>query len=128
MPRVLRFAVPAGTVIALGVLGAFLFAQSRGVSLDHARTLTTLVLVFVSLAVIVVLEWPLSGFRLAVVAAMWGALAVVFAWPFARDFFALVVPTLAELAVALAISAAAVAVIAFLTVGVRRDARGGECP
>jgi len=124
VPRVLRFAVPAGAVIGATVVASFLMARAGGMSLEHARTLTTLVLVLVSLAVIVILEWPLAGYRLAVVAAMTGALVVVFAWPFARDFFALVVPTVGELVAALGVSAAAAVAIALLTRDARRSARG----
>ena len=124
VPRVLRFAVPAGAVIGATVVASFLMARAGGMSLEHARTLTTLVLVLVSLAVIVILEWPLAGYRLAVVAAMAGALVVVFAWPFARDFFALVVPTVGELVAALGVSAAAAVAIALLTRDARRSARG----
>jgi cation-transporting ATPase E len=121
---VLRFAVPAGVVIGATVLATFLVARAGGMSLEHARTLTTLVLIVVSLAVIVILEWPLAGYRLAVVAAMAGGLVIVFAWPFARDFFALVVPTAGELVAALGVSAAAAVAIALLTRDARRSARG----
>ena len=122
--RVLRFAVPAGVVIGATVLATFLVARAGGMSLEHARTLTTLVLIVVSLAVIVILEWPLAGYRLAVVAAMAGGLVIVFAWPFARGFFALVVPTAGELVAALGVSAAAAVAIALLTRDARRSARG----
>jgi len=119
VPRVLKFAVPSGAVLALAVLGAFLVARGTGVPIAQVRILTTLVLVMVSLAVIVILEWPLSGWRTGVVAAMVALASLAFVLPIGRDFFALAVPTWGELGAAAGISAVAIALIAALT----RDAR-----
>jgi len=120
VPRVLKFAVPSGIVLAVAVLGAFLVARGTGVPIAEVRILTTLVLVMVSLAVIVILEWPLSGWRTAVVAAMVALASLAFVLPIGRDFFALEVPTWGELGAAAGISAVAIALIALLTRPARR--------
>lgn len=115
VPRVLKFAVPSGVVLAVAVLGVFMAAQGTGMPIGEVRILTTLVLVMVSLAVIVILEWPLSGWRTGVVAAMAGLASLAFVLPIGRDFFALAVPTWGELGAAAGVSAVAIALIAVLT-------------
>lgn len=122
VPRVLRFAIPSGIVIAVAVIGAFMVARGTGMPIGEVRIMTTLVLVIVSLAIIVVLEWPLSGWRTGVVGAMATLASLAFLLPIARDFFALAVPTWGELGAALGVSAVAVALIAALTVRARRAA------
>jgi len=128
VPRVLRFAIPAGTVTAAASLGTFVAARSLGTSLEEARTLSTLVLVAVGLGVIVVLEWPLKGWRLAVVGGMALAMTLVFVLPQAREFFLLVEPSRAEVAGALVLSVLVTAVIAVLTALGRRIVRDGDRP
>ncbi len=124
VPRVLRFAIPAGSVIAVAVLGTFLTARSLMPAMADARTITTLVLILVGLGVIVILEWPLAGWRLAVVASMAGAMAVVFSLPITRDFFALTALTPTEVGLRCrSVACAATAVTALLTTSVRRLVR-----
>jgi cation-transporting ATPase E len=118
--RTLRFAVPDGAVIAAAVIGTNLMADHIGISTAHAQTLSTLVLTLAGLGVITILEWPLSGWRTAVVCAMAAGLAFAFAIPFVRDFFALVVPAPTEIAGALGIAALATGVIAVITARARR--------
>ncbi|MCE5190626.1 MAG: HAD-IC family P-type ATPase [Actinomycetia bacterium] len=120
--RVLRFAVPAGVVIAVAVIGVFVGARQMGMTVAEARIATTLVLVMLSLAVIAILEWPLSRWRLAVVGAMTLLGGLAFVVPAARDFFALALPSWSELAVAVAVSAVSAAIIALLTTRSRRAA------
>ncbi len=74
--------------------------------------MSTVLLVIVGLGGVCVLEWPLSGWRLAVVAATGAALALVFAIPFAREFFALVPISAQALPPLAAVSALTVAAIA----------------
>ncbi|MBN2839475.1 MAG: HAD-IC family P-type ATPase, partial [Coriobacteriia bacterium] len=118
--RALRFAVPAGVVIAAVVLGTTIVADSIGLSMAHVQTLATLVLTLTGLGVIAILEWPLSGWRTAVVSVMAAGLALALAIPFVREFFALVLLTAAELATALAVAALATGTIAVITARVRR--------
>ena len=107
--RVLRFAFPAGAFTATAIIVAFAGALLRDMPMEQARTVSTLVLVIASLGGICVLEWPLGGWRLGVVAAMAVGMGLAFAVPFARDFFALVPLPPAAVAPALAISSLAVA-------------------
>ncbi|MHB8741052.1 MAG: HAD-IC family P-type ATPase, partial [Coriobacteriia bacterium] len=118
--RTLRFAVPAGAVIAATIVGMNLVAGSIGIVPAHAQTLSTLVLTLVGLGVITILEWPLSGWRTVVVSAMAAGLGLAFAVPFVRDFFALSVPSPAEVAVTFGISALVTGAIATITTRIRR--------
>lgn len=122
--RVLGFALPAGAVIAVVVIGAYSIIKASGVPLDHARTMTTLLLLLMSLAVLAVLEWPLRGERTAIVAAMAAGGALAFAVPIARDFFALSVLSVAEAGSVVAASAAGAAAIAAVTAAARRTRAG----
>ncbi|NCD20596.1 MAG: HAD family hydrolase, partial [Actinobacteria bacterium] len=119
--RVLRFSIPAGLVVGAAVLGTHVVATGAGLAVAEARVLTTLVLLMAGLGLVAVLEWPLRGWRLAVVVGMALGGALAFAVPPVRDFFALGVPSLAEFAGVVAVSGAAVAAVAGLTVDVRRE-------
>lgn len=119
--RVLRFAVPAGAVMTVAILGTQQVALATGTDLAGARVLNTVVLLLTGLGVVTVLEWPLTGWRAAVVAAMLLSGALAFVIPPVRDFFALAVPTLPGLGAAVAVSVVAIAVIA---VAARRSRLG----
>lgn len=126
--RVLRFAVPAGVVMTTAVLGTVAAAGAAGLALAETRVLTTIVLLLVGLGVLAVLEWPLTGWRAAVVAAMALAGALAFVIPPVRDFFALAPPTPVWLAGTVGLSAVAVVAVAALTRGVRRDRVSPSAP
>lgn len=126
--RVLRFAVPAGVVMTTAVLGTVAAAGAAGLALAETRVLTTIVLLLVGLGVLAVLEWPLTGWRAAVVAAMALAGALAFVIPPVRDFFALAPPAPAWLAGTVGLSTVAVAAVAALTRGVRRDRVSPSAP
>jgi P-type E1-E2 ATPase len=127
-----RFAVPAGTAAGLGVLASFVFATNVArVPLPEARTIATTVLVLVGLYLLLALE-ATSPQRAAAVGGlagtMLGLFVLVLALPFARHFFALVVPGVGGLFVVLLGAALAIAGL-WLTddrfvPGVWRDARG----
>jgi cation-transporting ATPase E len=92
LQRVLRFAVPTGIVTATG---AYLGYQATRV-LDHgtdvaqARTTATLIVLIVSLWTLLVLARPLSGWKLALVAAMAAGVALIVAIPLlGHDIFLL---------------------------------------
>lgn len=125
--RVLRFALPAGSVVAVTVLGTHAAALAAGASLADARSLNTLVLLLTSLGVLAVLEWPLRDWRGGMVGAMGAAGLVAFTFTPVREFFALAVPPLGWLVSAVPVSAVAVLVIATLTAPVRRE-RGPVSP
>lgn len=92
IPRVIRFVVPVGTIIALSTLAAFIMANnSKGSTLEEAMSVATLVLVSISLWLVVILSRPLTKLRIAFILCMAGVLGIVYGTPFLRFFFALVV-------------------------------------
>ena len=93
VPRVLRFAVPAGTLAAIVTLSAYAIAHANdAVSLDQARTVATLTLVSTKLCILTRLARPFTAWRKALVLAMIGLFAAVLLLPAARNFFALELP------------------------------------
>jgi cation-transporting P-type ATPase E len=98
VPRVLRFAVPAGVVAAAATFGAYAIArQLDTVTVDQARTAATIALLAVGLWILNVLARPITPLR----ALLFGALVLAFAGILAiaglRDFFALDLPEAAAL-------------------------------
>ena len=93
VPRVLRFAIPAGTWAAIATFSAYALARLEpDVSLTEARTTATLALVTVGLALLIRLSQPLTRGRRWLVAAMIaGVLATLLVAPLS-EFFALNVP------------------------------------
>ena len=81
--RVLRFAIPTGLVI--GVAAYIGYRATRlldsGAGVAGGRTTATLVVLIISLWTLLVLARPLAGWKLALVAAMAGIVAVVLAVP-----------------------------------------------
>ncbi len=81
--RVLRFAIPTGLVTGVaayvGYRATRLLESDAGV--PEGRTTATLVVLIVSLWTLLVLARPLAGWKLALVAAMAGAVALVVAIP-----------------------------------------------
>jgi cation-transporting ATPase E len=131
--RVLRFALPAGTVAAAATFAGYALARSDpATTLDEARTTATLVLVAVGLEVLSILARPFSPGRGVLFATMAAALVGLLAVPAARAFFALDVPRPLVLLAAVGIVALAVAA---LDTGWRlarwagaRSARSGQPP
>jgi cation-transporting ATPase E len=90
---VARFAVPAGSAAALGVISSYLFAFNvLDLRLIEARTVATTALVAVGLYLIVALEAEgrrRSAAVLVLVTSLAAAYVLVLALPFTREFFAL---------------------------------------
>ena len=72
--RVLRFAVPAGTIIAAAAFAAYALARARGLPLVQQRTAATLVTLILSLCVLVLLAAPLTWRRIVLAGAAAGRL------------------------------------------------------
>lgn len=81
--RILRFAVPVGAVTGtaawLGYEATKLWDDGAGVA--EARSTSTLIVLIVSLWTLLVLARPLAGWKLALVATMAGAVALIVAIP-----------------------------------------------
>ncbi len=109
--RALRFAVPAGIVIAVASLTAFLVVRGQGLGLGAARTGATVVAVGLSLAVLAALARPLAGWRGGMVLALAGVFVALFALPWLRVQLALVLLAPHVLWLCLAIVAAGFGVL-----------------
>jgi cation-transporting ATPase E len=90
LSRALRFAVPAGIVIAAAALIAFLTTRGLNLGIDAARTSATVVTVTLSLLVLAALARPLASWRGAMVLALGAIFAALFVSPWLRSVLALV--------------------------------------
>jgi cation-transporting ATPase E len=89
VPRVLRFAVPAGLLCAGAVFLAFWAAHSDTSTLNEDRTSATIALFLTTWWVLILITKPLTLGRIAMIGAMAGLFALALAIPFIRHFFAL---------------------------------------
>ncbi|GAA1664720.1 HAD-IC family P-type ATPase [Nonomuraea maheshkhaliensis] len=89
VPRVLRFAVPAGVLCALAVLLSFRAAHNGASSLLEDQTAAVITLFLTTWWVLVLIARPLNWWRGAMVAAMAALFCVGLSLPFIREFFAL---------------------------------------
>jgi cation-transporting ATPase E len=87
--RVARFVLPTGLLAAITLLLSLVVLRKMGASESEAMTMETVIFCVVGWRVIAAIERPLRGWRLGLVAALVAVLALGFAIPFTRDFFAL---------------------------------------
>jgi cation-transporting ATPase E len=108
LERVLRFAVPAGLVIAAAAYAAYALTRVH-YDAGSARSTATLVTTAVGLWVLTVLARPLNPLRITLIAAMAAAYAAIIAIPPLRDALALqpLPPALYLFSAAIAVLAAA---------------------
>jgi cation-transporting ATPase E len=93
VPRVARFAIPAGFIAAAATFGSYGLARElAGVGLIEARTCATLTLLVVGLYVLSILARPITRARGLLVAAMVGLFLLAVLVPAAREFFELDMP------------------------------------
>src|SRR6266576_1449193 len=90
--RVLRFAVPAGLIVAAATFSAYALARARGLPLAEQRTAATLVALLLSLTVLALLAIPLTWRRIALLVAAVAAFVLLFPVPAVRNFYALALP------------------------------------
>ena len=108
VPRVLRFAAPAGVATAAGTLAAYAVARSSfGVPTPEARTTATLALCLLGLGVLVAIARPMDRLRWLLVAGMAAAYAVALLVPPFAAFFALALPGTSAWLAGLGVAAAA---------------------
>jgi magnesium-transporting ATPase (P-type) len=104
--RVVAFAGPAGIAAAVATFAAYNLTRAvEGVSLEQERTAATLTLAGVGLLVLRLVERPLTPTRRGLLAAMAAGLGVVVAVPWLREFFALTLPPVRPLLLALGLVA-----------------------
>ena len=85
--RVLRFALPAGTLAAIATMSAYGLARSQDVSQVEARTTATITLFIVALWVLAILARPTDFWRLGLESAMAGLFVLALLVPWSRHFF-----------------------------------------
>ncbi len=134
LKRVMRFTFVCGGVMTGAGAAAYFWGLSHpeamfGGGVAEARTVTVWTLMFVGLWVLVELSRPLTRGRMALVAGMIAAAAIVWWVPFAREFFALPAsPAGATMAVVFIVEASVIAIeLGLAAVGwkpVRQEADG----
>ena len=92
LPRVLRFALPAGTAAAAATFEAYEIVRRSDATLEAARTSATLTLLGISLVVLLGISRPLRPWKVGLAGAMGAWYALTMAWSFPRDYFELVIP------------------------------------
>ena len=121
--RVLRFAVPAGLIIACSALAAYLLARADGLSLVQQRTAATIVTVTLSLCVLVLFALPLTWPRVLLVSAMVAVFVLLFPLGVVRRFYEIQLPR--QLAGTMLIAAAGLVALTGCWALVRARARAG---
>jgi cation-transporting ATPase E len=91
--RVLRFAIPAGTLAATATFAAFAVARLSDLPLIEQRTAAMLVMVMMSLCVLVILASPLTWRRTLLVGAMIAGFLLLFPIERVREFFEIETPS-----------------------------------
>ncbi len=123
--RVLRFAIPAGCIVAAATLSGYALARAAGLSLVQQRTTAVLVAFILSLCVLVLLAIPLTWCRMLLVGAALAGFALLFPLPAVRRFYALELPR-GQVEIALLIAGAGAAALAcFWVISGRRGRRPG---
>jgi cation-transporting ATPase E len=110
LPRVLRFALPAGFVAAVATLVSFL-AVKQDLPLHEARTCAVITLFTIALWVLAILCRPYKLWKLGLVIAMGAAFIGVLSIGFLRDYFELPLPPVNDRWFAFMVGAIAAAVI-----------------
>ena len=105
LPRVLRFAVPAGIISSLTIFATYLLAEFEDLSRSESQTAATIAALVVALWILAVLSRPYTAWKLILLGAMAGIAAGAMVIPFFSDFFDLTV-SLKMLPQALALGAA----------------------
>jgi cation-transporting ATPase E len=94
LTRVLRFSIPAGAVAGGVTFGLYeIVRRMDDVSLTEARTAATATLLLLGLVILLLISRPWKPWKAGLAAAMATCYVLVMAWPFARDYFELDLPT-----------------------------------
>ena len=110
--RVMRFAVPAGSVAALAALAVgALWHYYSWINLAQSRTAAVIVIGIIGLWVLGVLARPFNLWKALLVTAMAAGFLLALFLPFIRSFLALELPSWTVLALTLGIAAVAIVLI-----------------
>ncbi len=124
--RALRFAVPAGVMIAAAVLVVYFTVRGLGLGLSAARTSATVTATGLSLGVLARLARPLASWRGVLVLALAGVFAALFALPWLRQQLAIVVLPPAILAFSIGVAVAGFGILLVVWPAADRLARPGR--
>ena len=113
LPRVLRFAIPAGVVAAGGTFAGYLLASQQTENLTQSQTTAVIVLFIVAFWVLGMLARPYNGWRTSLIGGMAGLFILALALPAGREFFDLALPPLDILIEALILAGAACVALEF---------------
>jgi cation-transporting P-type ATPase E len=91
--RVLRFAIPAGLIVASAAIAAYLLARAEGLALAEQRTAATIVTLLLSLFVLLLLAMPLTWRRIVLIGALVAGFVLLFPLPVVRRFYELLLPS-----------------------------------
>lgn len=90
LSRVLRFSLPAGVAAGSATFATYEIARrTTDITLAEARTLSTVTLLIIGLAVLVTAGRPVRLWKLGIAGAMAACYAMVFATPWLREYFEL---------------------------------------
>ena len=124
LSRILRFAVPAGSIGAAATLAAYALArQLQPAHLDVARTAATITLTACGLSILALLARPRAHGHYLLIASLAGSLVGSVVLPGLRTFFALRLPSVA---VWVAVASVIVAAHVFLRISSRSALRSGQ--
>jgi len=124
--RVLRFALPAGAIIAAATLAAYALSRASGLPLVQQRTAATLVTLILSLCVLVLLAVPLTWRRIVLVGAALAGFVLLFPARVVRRFYALELPRSGLVIILLIAALGAAALVSLWAALRRRGARPAE--
>ena len=112
LPRVLRFAIPAGVVAAATTFASFQMARSQDdVDAVQARTIAVITLFLVAMWVLVILSRPLNVWRIGLIVAMVALFVGALTIPWFADYFDLDLPSAVVVEAAVGIAAIGAAVL-----------------
>jgi cation-transporting ATPase E len=128
--RVLRFAVPAGTLAAIATMSSYGLARSQDVPQIEARTTATITLFIVALWVLAILARPTDFWRFGLESTMAGLFLLALLVPWSRAFFALDMapPEITAAAVGIAAAAAGLLELGWRASGWMRPHDGTPAP
>jgi cation-transporting ATPase E len=91
--RVLRFAIPAGVIVAASVFAGYAIVRAANLPLVEQRTAATLVALVLSVCVLVLLALPLTWRRVLLVGLVIIGFVLLFPLASVRKFYALELPS-----------------------------------
>ncbi len=108
LPRVVRFAAPAGFIAACATLVAYQIARSsEDLPIEEARTVAVITLFIVAFWVLGILARPFNAWRAGLVIAMAACFVGALVIPFVNDYFELPLPDTDAIFMAVGVGATA---------------------